>query len=81
MPSDRLTSFADPRGQREQRAERQAGASGIPKDVGGRIVASDALICRRGGVAVRYDQPPEDASAVVPEVAFFRNEPVGPETE
>ena len=33
------------------------------------------------GAALQQDQPSEDASAVVPEVAFLHDKPVGPETE
>jgi hypothetical protein len=41
----------------------------------------NTLICRGSGVALEQDQPPEDASAVVPEVALLYDEPVGPETQ
>ena len=41
----------------------------------------NVLNCREVGATLRQDQPPEDASAVVPEVAFLHDKPVGPETE
>jgi len=39
------------------------------------------LSCREVGAALRHDRQFEDASAVVPEVAFLRDKPVGPKTE
>lgn len=38
-------------------------------------------LCREVGATLQQDQPPEDASAVVPEVAFLHDKPVGPKTE
>jgi hypothetical protein len=37
--------------------------------------------CREVGAALQQDQPSEDAQAVVPEVAFLHDKPVGPKTE
>ena len=41
------------------------------------------MLCREVGAALQQDQPlaPENASAVVPEVAFLHDKPVGSETE
>ena len=38
----------------------------------------NARICREVGSTLQLDQLPEDASAVVPEVAFLHDKPVGP---
>ena len=41
----------------------------------------NARFCRKVGATLQQDQSPEDASAVVPEVAFLHDKPVGPKTE
>jgi hypothetical protein len=44
-------------------------------------LGANIRICREVGATQQQDQPPEDASAVVPEVALLHDKPIGPKTE